>query len=175
MQLDIAPQVDSVRVVGSAIDVPASEQASSWMSSRAESSIRQRTLCDGPAARPSRRGVQSKRRARRRDQPVHARRQFQLQPGADRWRSRQLLRRRIRFRPHPVRSRGPHRVHSGAQSAVYGSYANAGVIDFVTRQPGTLRNSMSWPRAAATASDGSASPARVPLSASVCLPPPRAT
>ena len=52
--------------------------------------------------------------AGRRDQPVPARRQLQYEPGGDRWRAGDRLRRRtgLRFRPHSRRSRGPHRNDS---------------------------------------------------------------
>ena len=66
-------------------------------------------------------------------------------------------------------------VIRGAQSAVYGSYANSGVIDFVTRRPEAAPSSICWPKAAATTSAASPSPARGPSPASACWSPPRAT
>ena len=73
---------------------------------------------------------------RRCDQPVPARRQFQYEPGADRWRPGEQLRRRHSISRTSRRRRWTTSMSiRGAQSAVYGSYANTGAIDFVTRRP----------------------------------------
>ena len=72
--------------------------------------LQQRALCHGSAALRSRRGIQSIRRPRRRDQPVPARRQRQSEPGGNRRRPREFdSAAELRFRPHPQRSGGPHR------------------------------------------------------------------
>jgi outer membrane receptor protein involved in Fe transport len=137
VQLEIAPQVDSVRVVGSAIDVPASQQGGS-VSIIPREEIRRRnepfaldllryvpgmsfnqTGSPGGVASLFLRGGYSNFSLVQIDGvPVNA-----FGGSFD-------------FAHIPSEALDHIEVIRGPQSAVYGPYANSGVIDFVTRQPG---------------------------------------
>lgn len=78
----------------------------------------QRTAGDGPHALRARCGLEPDRWPGRRHWTLHPRGLSHLQPGADRRRARQYLRRQLRFRPHPRRVARPHR--SGARPSIRG-------------------------------------------------------
>ena len=137
VQLEIAPQVDAVRVVGSAIDVPASEQGGSVSLVTAEQ-VRQRnqpfafdlmrylpgvalnqTGAPGGVATLFLRGGYSDFSLVQIDGvPVN------------------VFGGTFDFAHIPAEAIDHIEVIRGPQSAVYGPYANSGVIDFVTRRPG---------------------------------------
>ena len=137
MQLEIAPRVDSVQVVGSTIEVPATLQASSVdviPSSRVRSGNEpfamdllryipgvafNQTGAPGGLTSLFLRGGNSNLNLVEIDGvPVNS-----FGGGFD-------------FAHIPAEAVDHVDFIRGAQSAVYGSYANAGAIDFVTRQPG---------------------------------------
>jgi len=137
VKLEIAPQVDSVRVVGSALDVAATQQGSS-LNIIPGAEIRQRNepyamdllryipglefnQSGGPGSVSSlflRGGDSDFSLVQIDGVPVN---KF---GGA------------FDFAHIPSEALGSIDVIRGPQSAVYGSYANSGVIDFITRQPG---------------------------------------
>ena len=118
VKLDLAPVVDSVRVVGSAIDAAASEQGGT-VNLISNDEIRRRNepyaadLLRYPAGLPD----QPVGRAGRGDEPVPARRQFQFQPGRNRRRAGELVRRILRFRAPAGGGAGPR---GGDQRAAIG-------------------------------------------------------
>jgi outer membrane receptor protein involved in Fe transport len=136
VRLEIAPQVDSVRVVGSAIDVPASEQGGS-VSVISGEEIRERNQAmaldllrevpglafsqtgatGGLAGLFIRGGYATDNLVEIDGVPVNA---F----GGN-----------FDFAHIPAEELDHVEVISGPQSAVYGEYANSGVINFVTREP----------------------------------------
>jgi outer membrane receptor protein involved in Fe transport len=136
VRLEIAPQVDSVRVVGSAIDVPASQQGGS-VSIVSSDEIRRRNepfaldllrylpgmafnqtgAAGGVTSLFLRGGYSNFSLVQIDGVPVNA---F---GGA------------FDFAHIPSEALDHIEVIRGPQSAVYGPYANSGVIDFVTRQP----------------------------------------
>jgi outer membrane cobalamin receptor len=138
VRLEIAPQVDSVQVVGSTIEIPATVQGSS-VDVIESSQVRQRNepfamdllrYVPGVAFNQSGgaggvaslflRGSNSNMNLVEIDGvPVIA---FGGGLGFD-------------FAHIPAEAVDHIEIVRGAQSAVYGSYANAGVVDFVTRQP----------------------------------------
>ena len=136
VRLEIAPQVDSVRVVGSAMDVPASEQGGS-VNVISGQEIRERNQAlaidllrevpglafsqtgatGGLAGLFIRGGYATYNLVEIDGVPVNA---F----GGN-----------FDFAHIPAEELDRVEVISGPQSAVYGEYANSGVINFVTRQP----------------------------------------
>jgi len=138
VRLEIAPQVDSVRVVGSTLDVPAAEQGGS-VSIIPREEVRERnepiasellrylpglTLNQSGAAGGAttlfiRGGNTNFGLVQIDGVPVVA---FGGGLGFD-------------FAHIPAAAIDHIEVIRGAQSAVYGPYANSGVVDFVTRQP----------------------------------------
>ena len=137
IELDIAPQVDSVKVVGSAMDVAASAMpASVTVISGTGDAPAQRTAGDGPAALRARRGPQPDRLARRRHRPLHPRAAI---PTSTWCRSTACpstpSAANFDFAHIPAESLDRIEVVRGPQSAIYGPYANSGVINFVTRSP----------------------------------------
>ncbi len=134
--LELAPVQDSVRVAGSTIDLPASEQASSISvitgeeireRNEAQASELMRTLPGVIMAQSGGRGGVTSAFIRGGDStyalvtidgvPVNS---FAYGGGFD-------------FSQVPADSLDRIEVVRGAQSAVYGSYANSGVVNFVTR------------------------------------------
>jgi outer membrane receptor protein involved in Fe transport len=137
VQLEIAPRIDSVQVVGSTIEVPASLQASSVdviPSSRVRSSnepfamdllryvpgvaFNQSGAAGGVTSLFLRGGNSNLNLVQIDGVPVNA-----FGGSFD-------------FAHIPAEAVDHIDFIRGAQSAVYGSYANAGAIDFVTRRPG---------------------------------------
>ncbi|HEY2015290.1 MAG TPA: TonB-dependent receptor [Bryobacteraceae bacterium] len=136
VQLEIAPQVDSVRVVGSAIDVSASQQGGS-VSIVPSEDVRRRNepfafdllrylpgmafnqtgSAGGVSSLFLRGGYSNFSLVQIDGVPVNA-----FGGGFD-------------FAHMPSEAIDHIEVIRGPQSAVYGPYANSGVIDFVTRQP----------------------------------------
>ncbi len=112
VQLEIAPRVDTVQVVGSTIEIPASLQGSSVdviPSGRVRSSnepFAMDLLRYIPGVAFNQSGSPG-----RRHQPVFARRQFEFEPGPDRRSSGELFRRQLRFCAHPGGGCGPCGFH----------------------------------------------------------------
>jgi len=137
VKLEIAPQVDSVRVVGSAIDVAASQQGGS-VSIIPGQEIRQR---NEPYAIDLLRyipGVEFNQSGG----PGSVSSLF-LRGGDSNFNLVQIdgvpvnkFGGAFDFAHIPSEALERIDVIRGPQSAVYGSYANSGVIDFITRQPG---------------------------------------
>ncbi len=140
IQLELAPRVDTVQVVGSTIDMPAASQASS-VDVIAPEQVRQRNepfamdllryipgvtfnqsgSFGGVSSLFLRGGNANMNLVRMDGVPVVG---FGGGLGFD-------------FAHIPAEAVDHIEMIRGAQSAVYGPYANTGVIDFVTRQPGS--------------------------------------
>ena len=135
MQLQIAPRTDSVRVLGSAIDAPASEQGGS-VSVITNREIRQR---NEPFAVDLLRyipGVRSTRPAPRAASSLF------LRGGYANFNLVQIdgitanqFGGAFDFAHIPAEALDSIEIVRGPQSAIYGPYANSGVINFITRQP----------------------------------------
>ena len=134
--LNIAPQNDSVTVAGSAMDVPLSEQGSSAsVISRDEIAERNEALAidlirDLPGVSVTStgsRGAVSSLFIRGGDSDFNL---VQINGVPIDW-----VGGYSDFSPIPTDFLDHVEVVRGAQSAVYGSYANSGVVNFVTRQP----------------------------------------
>lgn len=136
VQLEIAPQTDAVRVVGSAIDVAASEQGSSV------------TVISGPEIRERNEPIAADLL---RDSPGVVMTQtggaggvttMFLRGGNSNFTLVQVDGVTVNqfggaydFAHIPSQALDGIEVARGAQSAVYGAYANSGAVNFITRQP----------------------------------------
>ena len=137
VRLEIAPQVDSVRVVGSAIDVAASQQGGS-VSIVSSEDLRRR---NEPYAMDLLRYLPGI--AFNQSGPPGSVSSLFLRGGDSDFSQVQIdgvpvnkFGGAFDFAHIPSEALDRIDVIRGPQSAVYGSYANSGVIDFITRQPG---------------------------------------
>jgi len=137
VELEIAPQIDSVSVVGSAVDVPASEQGSS-VSIVPKEEVRQR---NEPYALDLLRYLPSM--AFNQTGPSGGLTSLFLRGGNSNFALVQIDGVAVNafgggfdFAHIPSEALDHIEVIRGPQSAVYGPYANSGVINFVTREPG---------------------------------------
>ncbi len=141
VQLKIAAVVDSVRVAGSALDVPLSEQGGSVaLIPRQEIAERNEPMAaDLLRATP---GV-----ALAQTGPTGAVSDLFIRGGEAKYNLVQIngipvnvFGGNFDFAHIPSAALERVEIARGAQSAVYGSYANSGVVNFVTRQPGEQPN-----------------------------------
>ena len=131
----IAPQIDSVRVVGSAIDVPASEQGGSVNIVSSQEIRDQPAPGDRPAARSAGPGLQP-------DGPTGGVAGLFIRGGYPTFDLVEIHGVPVNgfggtfdFAHVPLEMLDRVEVISGPQSAIYGPCANSGVINFVTREP----------------------------------------
>ena len=169
VKLELAPVVDSVRVVGSALDVPATEQGGSVaIVPREEIQERNEPLAiDLLRQVPGLTLVQNG--------PTGALAGLYIRGGYPTFNLVEIdgvpvnaFGGNFDFAHIPSAELDHVEVIRGPESAVYGPYANSGVVNFVTREPGP-RPTWTWlPKAELTASGASAFPAAAswPASAS---------
>ncbi|MGD0500763.1 MAG: TonB-dependent receptor [Bryobacteraceae bacterium] len=141
IQLDLAPQVDAVRVAGSVMDVAASEQGGSVTVIPGEE-IRERNeplaiglLRDAPGMTISQNG------------PTGALSGLSIRGGGPKYNLVEIDGVPVNafggdfdFSHIPSEALDRVEIVRGPQSAVYGPYANSGVVNFVTREPDSPAN-----------------------------------